>query len=131
MEKKEVPAPTPVKLLANVLVMAYIGCGEQPAPMIKDCFIDDPQKSFENLLDIMRKMHSEVQLVHGDLSEYNILVDDGDCYLIDVGQAVVLEHPLAMELLLRDVGNMARYFTKLGVKCDEKDMLNYIKEGET
>ena len=131
MEKAEIPGPKPVKLLGNVLVMAYIGCGERPAPMIKDCQLADPKEIFQTLLDIMRRLYSEVQLVHGDLSEYNILVDEGRCYLIDVGQSVVLEHPLARELLVRDIGNMARYFGKLGVECDEKDMLEFITEEET
>jgi RIO kinase 1 len=131
MEKAKIPAPKALKLLSNVLVMSYIGRGEQPAPMIKDHSLDDPQESFQALLDIMKKLHSKAKLVHGDLSEYNILVDDDKCYLIDVGQSVVLEHPLAMELLVRDVGNMARYFKKLGVTCSEKDMLEYIMEGET
>ncbi len=131
MEKAKIPAPKAVKLLSNVLVMTYIGRGEQPAPMIKDYCLDEPQESFQAVLDIMKKLHSMAKLVHGDLSEYNILVDDDKCYLIDVGQSVVLEHPLARELLVRDVGNVARYFKKLGGKCDEKDMFEYITEGET
>jgi RIO kinase 1 len=40
---------------------------------------------------------------------------------------VVLEHPLAEELLVRDVANICRYFKKLGVKTEEKNMLKYIK----
>jgi RIO kinase 1 len=131
MEAAEIPAPRPVKLLSNILVMTYIGCGEQPAPMIKDCSLERPQESFEFLYNAMKKLFSKAQLVHGDLSEYNILVEGDDCFLIDVGQSVVLEHPLARELLQRDVDNLARYFRKLGVSCSEKDMLKCITEGDS
>lgn len=131
MEKAKIPAPKAVKLLSNVLVMTYIGRGERPAPMIKDHSLGEPEENFQALLDIIKKLYSKAKLVHGDLSEYNILVDDDKCYLIDVGQSVVLEHPLARELLVRDVGNMVRYFKKLGVKCNEKDMFDCITEGET
>lgn len=131
MESAEIPAPRPVKLLSNILVMTYIGCAEQPAPMIKDCSLENPQRSFEILYDAMKRLYSKARLVHGDLSEYNILVDGGDCFLIDVGQSVVLEHPLARELLNRDLGNMVRYFRKLGVQCSEKEMLEFITEGDS
>ena len=36
--------------------------------------------------------------------------------LFDVSQAVPLSHPLADSLLLRDLENMNRYFSRLGVE---------------
>ena len=48
-------------------------------------------------------------MVHGDLSEYNVLVNDNETVIIDVGQAVVLEHPMAEDFLIRDVNNLVRY----------------------
>jgi RIO kinase 1 len=74
------------------------------------------------------------RLVHGDLSEYNILAcpsrlvenrDEGfgpsddnnlQAVLIDFGQAVDWRHPSAMELLDRDLAQVREFFIKKGVK---------------
>ena len=119
--------PEPKKQLKNVLVMSYIGNEQQPAPMLKDFSLPNPKKSFKTIRKMMRDLYLEAELIHGDLSEYNILVENGECFFIDVGQSVVLEHPLAEELLVRDVANICRYFKKLGVETEEKDILKYIK----
>jgi RIO kinase 1 len=127
MYAANIKSPEPKRLMDNVLVMEYIGSNEQPAPMLKDVSLADPKKSFKSILDMMQKLYTDAKLVHGDLSEYNVLVEEGECFLIDVGQSVVLDHPLAKELLQRDVSNIARYFGKLGVKTNEDDMLKYIR----
>lgn len=71
--------------------------------------------------------------MHGDLSEYNILIapafqvdhviktaeasiNDLQTVLIDFGQAVDLRHPQAMELLRRDLDRVRTFFEKQGVK---------------
>jgi len=41
-------------------------------------------------------------LVHADFSEFNVLYD-GDPVVIDMGQSVTLEHPMASKFLARDV----------------------------
>jgi serine/threonine-protein kinase RIO1 len=58
----------------------------------------------------MRRMHWDAQLVHGDLSAYNVLVAGGTAYLLDVSQAVLTTHPEATAYLWRDCRNMARFF---------------------
>jgi len=64
--------------------------------------------------------------VHGDMSEYNILMHKRPV-IIDVGQAVVLEHPLSNELLERDVRNIIKYFRKFNINVSEADALKYIR----
>ena len=127
MHAAKIRSPEPKRLMDNVLVMEYIGSAEQPAPMLKDVDLPDPKKSFRSILDMMKKLYTEAKLIHGDLSEYNVLVEEGECFLIDVGQSVVLEHPLSEELLKRDVTNIARYFGKLGVNTNEDDMRKFIR----
>lgn len=127
MHSVGIKSPKPVKLIKNVLVMEYIGDEERPAPMLKDTILKDPEKSFKSIKKTVRQLFRKAQLVHGDLSEYNILVEKNDCFLIDVGQSVVLEHPLASDLLLRDATNISRYFRKLGVKIDENELLEYVR----
>ncbi len=122
-----IATPEPKKQLKNVLVMRYLGNEQQPAPMLKDVSLPNPKKNYKIILKMMHDLYIKAELIHGDLSEYNVLVEDGKCFLIDVGQSVVLEHPLAEELLVRDVANISRYFRKLGVKTEEKDMLSFIR----
>ncbi len=122
-----IAVPEPKKQIKNVLIMDYIGNPQQPAPMLKDIPELEPKKMFDIILTMMKALNCEAKLVHGDLSEYNILMDNKDPFFIDVGQSVVLEHPLAEVLLERDCANMARYFKKLGVDCEMNDMLNFIK----
>ncbi|MEE9151728.1 MAG: serine protein kinase RIO [Thermoplasmata archaeon] len=122
-----IATPEPIKQIKNVLVMRYLGNEQQPAPMLKDVTLSNPKKSYKTVLKMMKDLFLEAKLIHGDLSEYNILVENGKCFFIDVGQSVVLEHPLAEELLIRDVANICRYFKKLGVKTEEEGMLSYIK----
>jgi RIO kinase 1 len=127
MNKAGIPSPKPKKLIKNVLVMEYIGNEEQPAPMLKDIELKDNEKSFNSIKKMVKDLYQKANLIHGDLSEYNILVEDNECFLIDVGQSVLLEHPLARELLVRDVTNISRYFKKLGVKIKENELQEYIK----
>jgi RIO kinase 1 len=130
MSNAGIRSPKPKKLIKNVLVMEYIGNEEQPAPMLKDIELKDNEKGFESIKKMIRNLYQEAKLVHGDLSEYNILVENDECFLIDVGQSVVLEHPLASELLLRDVTNISRYFRKLGVRIKENELQEYIRGNE-
>jgi len=57
----------------------------------------------------------KAKLVHADMSEYNLLWWGGQVVVIDVGQAVTLDHPRAAEWFKRDVGNVARFFRRLRI----------------
>ena len=77
------------------------------------------------MLANMKKLH-DAGIVHGDLSEYNILSVDEYPVFIDFSQGISMNSPNAMELLERDVRNIAKYFSKLGANVDEKKMLGKI-----
>ena len=62
-------------------------------------------------------LYNKAELVHGDLSEFNILYSDQP-YLIDMGQSVTRDHPRALQFLMRDIRNMNRFFKKRG--CEVK-----------
>lgn len=50
-------------------------------------------------------------IVHGDLSEFNVLVDDSGPVIIDLPQAVnAAANNSAQEMFARDVNNMRRYY---------------------
>jgi len=55
-------------------------------------------------------------LTHGDLSAYNLLVDDGRLVLIDLPQVVdVVGNPQGPEFLARDVRRIGEWFTARGL----------------
>jgi len=121
----KVTCPKPHAILNNVLVMEFIGENGFAAPKLKDIQLSDPEEYFKKILTNLKNMHS-CNIVHGDLSEYNIL-DFGKPYFIDFSMGVTLAHPNADKLLSRDVGNICKFFSKKGVNLDETKILNEIK----
>lgn len=118
--------PMPVAHKDNVVIMEFLGENGLPSALLKDVWLDDPAKTLQLLLDDLRKMHS-AGLVHADLSEFNVIVHRGLPFIIDLGQAVVLSHPLAEEFFLNDVRHILKWFNKLGVERNEGDALKYLR----
>jgi RIO kinase 1 len=125
-----VRAPEPITTERNILIMEFIGKDGVSAPRLKDQAPQDPQQIFDIVAGYMRKLYQEARLVHGDLSEYNILLYEELPIIIDMGQAVMLEHPMAREFLARDVKNVVRYFKKMGAKCSEEALSAFILKKE-
>jgi RIO kinase 1 len=121
-----VRVPKPLTCQKNVIAMEYICVGEDPAPPLKDTGTEDPGPLFDTLFEQLKRTYQKAGLVHADFSEYNVLMRDSEPTIIDVGQAVLLSHPMAFEFLQRDVRNLARYFKAQGMKLDEKAMLSEI-----
>lgn len=59
----------------------------------------------------MKKLYTEAKLIHADLSEYNILWYQQNCYIIDVAQSVEPQHENAYFFLMRDCGNITKVST--------------------
>src|SRR3989475_3155929 len=114
MEDAGVRVPTPERVHNNVLVMEYIGDETQPAPALREVRLEDPTAVYADVVANLQAIR-KAELVHADMSEYNLLCWDGRAVVIDVGQAVTLDHPRASEWFKRDVGNIARFFRRLRV----------------
>ena len=67
--------------------------------------------------------YNEADLVHGDLSQYNILLSHGHPYIIDLSQATLRSHPSSRELLERDIKNIVYDSKKFKVNLD----YDYVK----
>jgi RIO kinase 1 len=105
-----VRVPMPVISKNNVVVMEFIGTEANPAPTLKTTGIRT-DKTYKMVVLEANKLY-KAGLVHGDLSEYNILINRGKPFIIDLSQSVPMDHPLAVELLNRDAKNISRYFGK-------------------
>jgi len=114
--KAGVKVPKPIDVSHNVLIMEFIGNDGESAPVLRETEIKNPQRVYRQILGSMRKLYKKAKLVHGDLSEYNIMLWKNQPVLFDVSQAVPLEHPMADQLLRRDLGNVNIYFKRLGVE---------------
>lgn len=114
MAKVRVPKPIAVK--NNVLIMEFIGKNGVSAPSMKEQPPKNPGKIYKTLLTYLRRLYRRAELVHGDLSEYNVMIWRGKPVIFDVSQAVPLSHPLAESLLHRDLNNLNRFFKRLGVE---------------
>ena len=114
----------------NILLMELVGDDGIPSPRLKDADNVDYSKFYELIRDDLKTLYDDAQLVHGDLSEYNILVKDDEPVYIDFSQGVVIQHPLSKSLLIRDVKNVCNFFKRKGVACDYKELYKYITEEE-
>ena len=89
--------------------------------------LEDPREIFYKVFKQIKIAYQE-NIINGDLSEYNILLDDNnDIFIIDWPQAVTLEHPNAEFLIRRDIHNVIRYFTrKYDLNIDENSCYNSL-----
>ena len=106
-----VKAPKPYMANGNIIAMEFIGADGKASPELKDVELRNPEKTLEHILGDIRKLYS-VQLVHADISEYNILIKGDVPYMIDFGQAVSVRHPASAGFLSRDIKNILDYFNK-------------------
>ena len=114
--EKGIRVPTPMAIRDNILILEYIG-DDVPAPKLKDYVPKARRKVLDKIIEYMKKLH-QLGLVHGDLSEFNILIKDDNPYFIDFSQSSSIESSTAKELLERDCKNIARFFTKIGTEIE-------------
>jgi RIO kinase 1 len=111
----KVRVPTPITVRKNVLIMDFIGKDGVSAPSMKEKPPKNPEKAYNELLTYLNRLYNKAELVHGDLSEYNIMFWKGYSVLFDMAQAVPLSHPMAEFLLRRDLTNLNRFFSRLNI----------------
>ena len=96
---------------------------------VKD--LEDPAEVFYQIVDIVKNVYWKAGLVHGDLSEYNVIVDtdNGKSYIIDWPQYITTVDPRALEVLRKDLQHIVSFFKKkfrLDVDLDE--VFKYVLE---
>lgn len=102
----DVAVPVPVDINRNLVVMTFI----HGVP-IAQATLENPDDVFAGVVENTAKAY-HLGYIHGDLSEFNIMVDGKDVWLIDWPQWVDPAHPAADEILLRDITNLCTYFSR-------------------
>ena len=112
----------------NVLVMDYLGDETSPFPKLREVKVEEPQPVYDELLEFLAVSWQKANLVHGDLSAYNILWHEGEAIVIDVGQGVVQNHPRSEEFLVRDVKQLVRWANSNGIDVELAEAMYDVLE---
>jgi len=128
LDRAGVRVPTPFGCFDGVLLMELVTTEDgEVAPRLNDVILTQEQALQDNdvMMGYVVKMLC-AGLVHGDLSEFNVLVDDYGPVIIDLPQAVdAAANNHAKSMLERDVNNIVGYY---GLFAPELLNTQYAKE---
>jgi RIO kinase 2 len=124
LKKHGVRVPEPFALVKHAIVMELV-----EGPRLVHCErLHDPNTVLEDILSNV-KLAYRAGIISADLSEYNVLHDGSDVWIIDWPQSVSVQHPNASTLLRRDLQNMLNFFRrKYGVKYVLTDAMEYVSK---
>ncbi len=126
-----VRVPVPYHFVDGVLIMELVKDAEgQPAPRLGDLHLeaDAARQIYDHLLrEVVRMLCAGV--VHGDLSDFNVLVGPDGPVIIDFPQAVnASSNQNARKLLLRDVDNLHRFYAPFAPSSRGRQPPPYAQE---
>jgi RIO kinase 1 len=106
--------PKPIFQAENSILMEYIGDNQSPAPRLNDILLSESQAqtALQQVFGFLDTL-LDLDLVHGDFSEFNILYFKDTIFVIDFPQALEISvNPNWEKLLNRDIENSLHYFKK-------------------
>jgi RIO kinase 1 len=118
----------PVKLGVWGILMEYYGEEDAPAPQLKDVRLEShvARGMFDRMMGNVELMLSN-NVVHADLSPYNVLVWEDSPVIIDLPQAVdARTNRNAHALLERDIDHLCRYFARYGIDRDPRRLADSL-----
>jgi len=130
LAREKIKVPKPIAFKDNIILMEYIG-DDEAAPQLKNLKPQNPEE-FLNKIITNIKLLVDAGLVHGDLSNFNILNDKEEPIFIDFSQATPIKAQNAKELLKRDVKNILKQFSRIAkydtAKITEDILKHYDKK---
>jgi RIO kinase 1 len=118
-----VRVPTPVMFLEGVLLMELVlGPDGNPAPRLIDTplTVEQANAAYHDMLGQLVKMLT-CDLIHGDLSPYNVLWAAGGPTIIDFPQIISAAHNRSSEMLfIRDARNILGYFARIDASLHQR-----------
>jgi RIO kinase 2 len=89
--------------------------------------LDDPQSVLEKIISNV-KIAYQNGYINGDLNEYNIMVNNDNIFILDWPQAIKVDTINANVVLLRDVKNILKFFSKkYKIEMDVGNTINHIR----
>ncbi len=126
LQGQNLPIPVLKGFNRHMIVMNIIDGVE----LVKVQYPKKPIKLLEKIVEFAKTLYQKYNLVHADLTEYNILYDirKDSITIIDFPQAVSTEHPESVNLLRRDFTHLLDFFgKKWSITTDEVEtVIDYI-----
>ena len=120
-----VSIPRPFAVSRHVLAMEFVS-----GPALNRITLSDPENGLNMILGEVAAAWG-LGVIHADLSEFNVMVDESGPKIIDWPQAVEVTHPHAQELLERDLVNVLRFFErKYRIEMPLERALSRVREAE-
>jgi RIO kinase 2 len=117
----KVSVPLPIENNRHAVVMSLIS-----GASLNRCRLECPSEVLDDILGNVRTAYS-LGIIHADLSEYNILVEEGKCILIDWPQWTEKDHPNAEAILSRDIDNILTFFKrKYQLDYDRREAMRWV-----
>ncbi|MEM0445345.1 MAG: serine protein kinase RIO [Nitrososphaerota archaeon] len=114
-----IPVPKPYTVHGNILVMSFLGSDGLRYPLLRETKYSKEEYSvtYEKVVDYIARLYRSAGIIHSDLSEFNIMAPEPETvYFIDLSQAVPLTNSYAEIFLMRDLRNVNRFFSSVGVE---------------
>lgn len=119
--------PKPIGREYNALVTSYI----EGVDLYRVRDLGDPKGALEDVLETVVRAYRDAGIIHGDLSPYNVILardqDSERCYVIDWPQWIRVGDERSLEILRRDLGYIAEFFSKrFGLDVSTEDLVRRV-----
>ena len=118
----KVNVPVPIDIDRHTIVMSQIlGVNLNRSQLV--C----PEKVWEDILIQVQKAY-KAGFIHGDLSEYNIMINEDKIWIIDWPQWITPDHVNAEQTLHHDIDTVAEFFRrKYRLSLNTEDAIAFVK----